>query len=426
MGNALALSLLLTLAAAAERPLMRDFIGLNVHTVLFKPDLYAPVTRQLRNYHPVVWDLGEDPGAAAIFPSARNGVDWGKLYGDWRDRGYTTNAALQVESLAADKWRDPAAQGYAYGKSFAEAFGPSGARRSVASVEIGNEPVAFSDASYRALFEAMAKGVRAGDPKMRILPCAVALGSADKFSRDVAALNGLGHLYDALNIHVYSFKEHWPRWTRSYPEDPGTDYLARVRAMLKWRDEHAIRKPVWVTEFGWDASTRKPPPTGEGGEFVQNSDLQQAQYLVRSLLVFSAMDVGKAFVFFFNDDDAPSLHAASGITRKYAPKPSFHALAQLQRVLGDYRFHAKVQEVDGKVYAYEYQAPGRESVIVAWSPTGSGRTAEARLNLGKRRVVRTERMAVREGAPDVALVGKLPGRSGRFAASESPTYLWVR
>lgn len=426
MGTALALSLVLALAPPAERPLMRDFIGLNVHTVLFKPELYAPVVRQLRNYHPVEWDLGDDPGAPATFPMARNGVDWGKLYGEWRVRGYTTDATLQIESIPAAKWNDPAKQGYAYGKSFAEAFGPSGEGRSVAAIEIGNEPVAFDDATYRAVFEGMAKGVRAGDPKLKILPCAVALGSEDKFSRDVAVLKGLETLYDALNVHVYAFKEHWPRWTRSHPEDPTIDYLNRVRAMLAWRDAHAAGKPVWITEFGWDASTQKPPATGEGSEFVPNTDLQQAQYLVRSLLMFSAMDVAKAFVFFFNDDDAPSLHAASGITRKFAPKPSFHALAQLQRAVGERRFHAKLLEAGERTYAYEYRAPGLESVIVVWSPTGRGRTAEARLSLGRRRVTRAERMAVREGKPEPLVVRQSADGVARVPVTESPTYLWVR
>ena len=52
MRRALCLSILLlaTLPApAVEKPLMRDFMGLNVHTVNFKPDLYAPVTKVLQS-----------------------------------------------------------------------------------------------------------------------------------------------------------------------------------------------------------------------------------------------------------------------------------------------------------------------------------------------------------------------------------------
>ena len=46
-----------------SRPMMREFMGLNVHTVGFKADLYAPVCRRLRDYHPMVWDTGRDTRA---------------------------------------------------------------------------------------------------------------------------------------------------------------------------------------------------------------------------------------------------------------------------------------------------------------------------------------------------------------------------
>jgi len=34
---------------------------------------------------------------------------------------------------------------------------------------------------------------------------------------------------------------------------------------------------------------------------------------------------------FFNDKDEPQLHGASGITRNFKPKPSFHAIAIMKR-----------------------------------------------------------------------------------------------
>lgn len=43
-----------------EKPRFREFMGLCGHTVLFKPELYAPVCRVVRDYHPLDWDLGDD------------------------------------------------------------------------------------------------------------------------------------------------------------------------------------------------------------------------------------------------------------------------------------------------------------------------------------------------------------------------------
>jgi hypothetical protein len=40
---------------------------------------------------------------------------------------------------------------------------------------------------------------------------------------------------------------------------------------------------------------------------------------VRAFLVFAAMDVNRAYLYFFNDADEPSFHASSGITRNFQP-----------------------------------------------------------------------------------------------------------
>ena len=39
--------------AGEARPRMGDFIGINGHTVSFKPELYRPVCGLVRDYHPV-------------------------------------------------------------------------------------------------------------------------------------------------------------------------------------------------------------------------------------------------------------------------------------------------------------------------------------------------------------------------------------
>ena len=71
---------LLTAAGCAHaedrpRPLMRDFIGLCGHTVQFKPDLYAPVTRMVRDYHPIDWDATTKPN----LPGGGVAVEAGEL-----------------------------------------------------------------------------------------------------------------------------------------------------------------------------------------------------------------------------------------------------------------------------------------------------------------------------------------------------------
>src|SRR5688572_14884547 len=160
------LSAAVCLAAEKTPPLMRDFIGLNVHTVNFKPDLYAPVTRVLRNYHPFGWDVGKDTSAGLEFPFAKNRVDWGKLYGGWKKAGYRTHASILFDDFKPEAWKNLETDAEKYGRAFADFFGPSTKDALLDAAEVGNEPGIYDDGTYRRLFEAMAKGLRAGDPKL--------------------------------------------------------------------------------------------------------------------------------------------------------------------------------------------------------------------------------------------------------------------
>jgi serine/threonine-protein kinase ATR len=241
-------------------------------------------------------------------------------------------------------------------------------------------------------------------------------------------VKGLESLYDILNIHTYSLAEKWPSWKRSYPEDDKVDFLRPVENLIAWRDQNAKGKEIWVTEFGWDASTKPNKPTGDEAKWNGNvSDLRQAQYLVRSYLVFSAMGVDRAYMYFFNDQDEPSFHAASGITRNFKPKPSFYAMGHLYRSLGEYRFHRAVLQKAGEVYAYEYVhgTDRKKKVLVVWSPTGSDREATVEIPLGSAKLDHLEPMSLEDGDP--AVVNR-PAKSPTVSLkiTESPTYLWLQ
>src|SRR5690606_26748106 len=121
------------------------------------------------------------------------------------------------------------------------------------------------------------------------------------------------------NIHKYSLKQGWPTWERTYPEDSKVDYRAEVQRSIDWRDAHAPDKEVWITEFGYDATTGAPDPNSQWAQWKDSTDLQQAQWIVRSFLMFAEMDLDRAYLYWFNDADTPSFHASSGITRNFEP-----------------------------------------------------------------------------------------------------------
>jgi len=412
--------------AQKSRPTMREFMGLNVHTVNFKPALYAPVCRNLRDYHPIEWDTGAaDTSRATTFPMAANKVDWGKMYGSWNKGGFVIDACLMFDGIAPAKWKDMAADSQAYGKAFAQFFGPSAKTPLVTSIEVGNEPAKYSEAQYRTIFEGMAKGVRAGDPKMKIATCAVMTGKPDQWSKPMSAIAGLEELYDVLNVHSYAFKEKWPTWRRSHPEDSTINYLKEVQSVIDWRNQHAPGKQIWLTEFGYDSSTKVPE--GEWKKWVGVTDEQQAQYTVRSFLSLSAMDIDRAYLYFFNDKDEAKLHAASGITRDFKPKPSFHAMAHLYKSLGDYRFARAVIKKDGEVYCFEYESPAnaKEKIYVAWSPTNGQKPSARTLPIDATHIKAIEQtpLAAGEATP---VKWKAAADGVEVEVGESPVFIMWR
>ncbi len=407
-----------------SRPLMRDFIGINGHTVQFKPELYRPVCGLVRDYHPVEWDLGKETSVLPEFPFAKNRVDWSQVYGSWRERQWSIDACLMFETINRDDWKDLDADAKAYGGAFAREFGPSGNRKLVDSVEIGNEPGKWSDADYTRIFKAMAEGIRAADPKLKIATCNLTTGQSGDYEKSVECVAKFPELFDVLSVHSYAQLEAWPTWRRSFPEDPKLPrYLQDVEALCKWRDAHTPGKPVWITEFGYDSTTKPNATSGDFTKWQGVTDEQQAQWLVRSLLVFSALPVERAYVYFFNDDDQPGLHASAGLTRHFKPKPSFHALAHLQRTLGDCRFQEIVTNQPGHLRIYQYRNSAGKIVWAVWSPTGEGKKFTTTLENLPGKLTDIQRMPLTGDSPAPPSIPA--DTSGEFVAEvdENPLYL---
>lgn len=414
-----------SVAADAQRPLMNDFIGINGHTVQFKPELYKPVCRLVRDYHPVQWDLARETSVPAPFPFAKNRVDWSKVYGSWKEEGWTTDACLMFETVPLADWNDLEQDAKAYGTAFAREFGPSGKRALVESVEIGNEPGKWSDADYTRLFRAMATGIRAGDPRMKIASCNLSTGGGE-YSKSVRCLEKMPELVDVLTLHSYAQLTGWPTWKRSFPEDPALpEYLKDIRDLCAWRDQHMPRKPVWITEFGYDSTTKPKEESGDFAKWEGVTDLQQAQWLVRSLLVFSAMPVARAYVYFFNDEDKASLHASSGLTRNFKPKPSLYAVSHLQKTLGDYRFKRIVTDEPDKLRVHEYQSGNdpRRLIWVVWSPSSGANEISVRLGRVPGKLVSSTIMPLSKSPAAAGTAKQIQPGIVEVTVAETPEYL---
>jgi len=410
------------------KPLFRDFIGINGHTVSFKPELYSPVCRLVRDYHPMEWDTGKDSNYKLDFPFARNRVNWEQVYGSWKNHGFKTDACIMFETLQADQWNDIPKDAYLYGKRFAESFGPSAKLPLVEAVEIGNEPGKYDDATYRKVFENMSRGFRDGDPKLLVATCNVNVGKSGDYHKSVQCVEGLNSSYDVLNIHSYAMLEPWPTWKRSYPEDPAlAAFMQDIDALIRWRDVHAQGKQVWLTEFGWDASTQSPASEGDFAKWQGNDDVQQAQWLVRSFFLFATRDLQRAYIYFFNDEDEAKFHASSGLTRSFKPKPSYFAVSHLHKTLADYRFSRIVQGGVGEPHVYEFlhESEASQAIWVAWMPTGDSQTKKLLLSLENHRLLGVEEMPLNSLPVDSRMMPLVEGKID-IEVKETPIYLFLK
>jgi len=136
-------------------------------------------------------------------------------------------------------------------------------------------------------------------------------------------------------------------------------------------------------------------------KFITCTDDEQAMWLVRSYFLFAEMGIDKAFVFFFNDDDKPSFHACSGITRRFQPKPAYHAIAWMLGHLADYRFSPCAAKIERRT-AMCSSSPPRKLVPQGFSPHGMPRADGVPLDLQGATVGRGEIMPLRAGEASAA------------------------
>lgn len=440
--------------SVSNKPLMKDFMGINGH-FHFKPELYGQVCRLVRNYHNIDWDV-KKPGDSITVPNTINNINWKRdVYGPWKQGGFEVDICMQFGHFGAghdnfiEKWKGQEQWSYDYAKKMAAFFGPSGADKLATSFEIDNEPGKRVDLPvFRNLFVQMAKGVRDGDPKAKIVTPTVHARETDDYSQDVHTFYGDADvlpLYDVLNVHTYATlpksATNPNSWNRTWPEDTSAIYQKVVQETIDWRNSTAPGKEVWVTEFGYDACTPGAMQHRKDWflklDWQGHTDLQQAQYLVRSFLAFAKMDIDRAYLYYYNDDDEASFHAASGLTRKFEPKMSFHAVRQLYQTLGDYRFHHIVKQDYGQLYVYEFRhaSDANNRIWVAWSPTGvkshekeGYQPREARVTLtdlpGK--PVSVKAMSTAAGdAPDAAWEPQ-GNNAISLTIGESPTYILMK
>jgi len=341
------------------------------------------VASQARNYHNIHWDT-EDPDVAPNYDPENLQVRyvWSQYrqdYSDWQNKGFTVDATYTFDRFPESAWDTPYASAYALGQAFGSYFGPSN-ENLIRTVEIGNEPWTYSDSTYTQILEGMAQAIKAADPELLVLPCALQASNPEAGNTGVIKdfmgykLSQAAAPYlDGINLHLYSYiRNDQGVRLAVHPEHPASQMRA-LFAGMRFRDKNMPGKEVHVTEWGWDASSANE--TAINSEAV--SAVSQAVYALRGLFWLSRMGVDRAHWYFYANvnvtpGDTPKNYDRSGLTESlrenFKEKRSFTAAEALKNRMADLRFQEVIQEDDGAYIYLLRNESGENSHLVAWRP----------------------------------------------------------
>ncbi|GIL99515.1 hypothetical protein Vretimale_4644, partial [Volvox reticuliferus] len=363
------------------------------------PNMYTAVASWARSYHNMHWDVSWPTHSPKYNTMATTGTDgmwwlnWDREYAAWKAAGLKVDATFQFVSdvFPQSTWgANVTDTAYKLGYAFGFHFGPGRAppNCSLDAIEVGNEPwIGYNATFYQSVIRGFARGVKDADPTFRLLPCA--LQADNPYGEDKNNGNFVGArippevapLLDVVNIHAYS-------WYRPpdlngtmigvHPEHPGSTMNA-INNMINWRNYNMPGKPLWVTEWGWDAHL--PGETCTTTLCVTQH--AQAVYGVRGLMIMARKGVQVADWFFYaNADGGSGVFERSGLRGSNATSfpalPVYYSLSSLMQLVGSCGFLGIIAE-RSDVYAYllgppngTTSSPAAATHLIAWRPVAAG------------------------------------------------------
>ncbi|MEA3504401.1 MAG: hypothetical protein U9R32_04305, partial [Bacteroidota bacterium] len=356
------------------------------------PFIFTDITKNLRYYHNMDWDVAA-PDIKPDYKNMNSGslnqnwLNWNREYIPLRKNGFDIIASIQFSNVFSDSsWKTPYKSAFQYGQAFAQYFGKFG-NNTVKEIEIGNEPWGYSIKIYREILQGMANGIKSSDPSMKIFSCAldVAIDQPELNNNITNRLTQTElNLIDGINTHIYpyAYNKEGERYA-TFPEHPESG-LRRILGIINYRDKYLAGKPIYLTEYGWDCSTKESDCSHN--ECV--SEDAQAVYAVRSLLMLYRLGIEKMYWFFFADEDKSSFQfTRSGLLtspkHEMKKKRSFFALQQLMQFAGDATLTKIISEND-QAWIYLFTDNTGEKFIIAWVPLNHNNFKKETITLDKK------------------------------------------
>jgi endoglucanase len=248
---------------------------------------------------------------------------------------------------------------------------------------------AFYDGHKNSLGPAV--GVKNADPAMQVVMGGLAHPSTDyirgmidwcKEFRGYKADGSVDLCWDVINYHLYANDAHSSQGGE--PRRGGAPELSEAgkvaREFVAFAHQYARGMPVWITETGYDlhpGSPQKAIPIHN-----KPADQTQADWILRSSLLYARYGVERVFFYQLVDDNAGNggRFATSGLVNQdRSRRPAADYLYQVNALLGEYAYQETISQ-DPIVDRYAHEGKSIYVLVVA---DEKGRTADYVLNLGE-------------------------------------------
>ena len=270
---------------------------------------------------------------------------------------------LSEEQIVAKTYLDVAKALYTYAKEYQNSFSYN-----LAKFELGRHPEKHYTADEYATLISYAydtngidvdkSGLIAGNKDAKIVMGALAEPDSQYISDMMDALATLRAGERPVFVGAFNTEAFVPNLQT--PEGYYLDEDGEFYKMIKLRDEKYNHVEFHVSAFGYDTLH----PTSD----YYATEQWQANYMVRSYLIFAALGVDSASAYALQDKAGEDYDGFGVLREDGSAKIAQYYLFNTRRLLADYTFKSVVANSQGAmIYEFEKESTG-ERILAVWNP----------------------------------------------------------
>ncbi|RYF12278.1 beta-galactosidase [Pedobacter agri] len=272
-------------------------------------------------------------------------------------------------------------------------------------------------------------GVKAADPNMLVVMGGLANPDINfvlnmiewcRKNRGLKPDGSVDLCFDIINYHQYANDAANNGGNASVGVAPELSDLPEVAMkFIEMAKKSANNMPVWITEVGYDVGDRTPQRAITIGS--KNSMITQADWNLRSSLLFARMGLKKSIFYMLDDVDLSSSiqYSSSGfVDANFRKRPSADYMLQTKTLLGNYYYLATI----GKDPIVDVYVNDKKIIYVLFIPDQKGRTGEYQLDLGNSKQAIIHTLQVGKEVMQAKTVNTTNGKL-TINVSETPLFL---